>query len=85
MNKQQELIHNCTNDHDRELMIQSLDKHNKMMSKSYFALGLAVVSFVIMFIGFKLELIWMVIPTMAIGFSSMMYTMIAPLKGVGLI
>ena len=85
MNKQQELIKNCTNEHDRKLMIVELDKHNNLMGKAHFAIGLAIVSFLIMFVGFKLELIWMVLPTMAIGFGSMMYAMIIPLKGMGLI
>lgn len=85
MKKQQELIHNCTNDHDRKLMVKSLDKHNKIMDKAHILIGLSFISIFIMFIGLKFELWWSIIPTLIIVPITNFYVMFVSFKGVGLI
>ncbi len=85
MKRQIELIENCTNEHDKKLMIKLLDESNKRMNKAYLAIGLSIVSFIVAFFGFHLELIRMVIPFLIIGFCSIIYAIITPLRGVGLI
>jgi len=83
--KQIDLIENCTNEHDRKLMIKSLDKHNKIMNKAHSAMGLSIVSFIIMFFGLHFESIEIVIPSMIIGFCSIIYSAMMPLRSAGLI
>lgn len=52
-----DLIQNCTNEHDRKLMIEALDRNDKRMRKSYIMLGLCillgVISFSLVSFGFE--------------------------------
>lgn len=59
--KKEELIQNCTNEHDRKLMIKALERNDKRMIKSYLMIGLCVllgvISFSLYFLGFEYGLI----------------------------
>ncbi len=91
----EELIGMCDNNHDRKVMQDSLDKHDKVMRKAYnfMFLGAAffVVGIILINIVLAAELVipeWIAfisIVSFMIGFGCMIYAGTIPLRSVGLI
>lgn len=89
----EELIEMCDNDHDRKVMQESLDIHDKVMSRAYNFIFLGVGFFIVGIILIKLasELIipeWTVFISIAsfmIGFGCIIYSGTIPLRSSGLI
>ncbi len=77
MTSKKELIVNCTNEHDRKLVIKELEKHEKIINKSYTLMMIATFFTVIGFVGlpFNDYFILSFIPVFPLMFIVMFYNL----------
>ncbi len=79
-----ELIENCTNENDRKLMIEALERSDKRMRKSYLLLGLCILLGFISYSSYLLGFEYGIIGFFPIPFI-LVYLQVNNLKGVGLL
>ena len=82
MKTKEEIISNCTNEHDRKLVIKHLEEYEGRLDKSYILMWIATFFTVIGFVGLQFNdyFILSFIPVFPLMFIAMFYN----LKGSGL-